>query len=274
MSGPTAKTLDRDRSGARIARRGGCRRSPLLQRISNPAMMLTGKRRPAGRRRSERCSPSLPGADDENGEVAQADDAQSDSNAPAFPGFDGERGGFAGEAADSTPGGAAQGGLAYIDDDSSSYSAIFGNVVGKGKESDYQRVIEALKALSEGRDLEKYFDVDKILAILPPHHRRQSGQLFLRHGANYYICRNGRPDHYLPWDITWPGRVPERRRRIRHQFPHRHARERRGTGVPPLLELLANEEYLDRYHGYLQELIDDYFADGKFEAKISANSTP
>ena len=42
-------------------------------------------------------------------------------------------------------------------------------MVGKGSEEDYQRVIEALKALSEGRDLEKYFDVDQILRYFAAH---------------------------------------------------------------------------------------------------------
>ena len=37
----------------------------------------------------------------------------------------------------------------------------------------------------------------------------------------------------------------------------------------PLLEkLLENDAYLETYHTYLQELIDTYFKDGKFEAKV------
>lgn len=39
----------------------------------------------------------------------------------------------------------------------------------------------------------------------------------------------------------------------------------------PLIEkLFENTEYLERYHSYLQQLIDNYFANGKFEEKINA----
>ncbi len=217
--------------------------------------------------------PSLPGADGGNGEAAQADDAQSDSNAPAFPGFDGGRGGFAGEGDGFNAGrGGSGGSLAYIDDDSSSYSAIFGNVVGKGKESDYQRVIEALKALSEGRDLEKYFDVDKILRYFAAHtivvnlDSYSSGM-----AQNYYICEMDGQITILPWDynLAWGGFQSGGAESVIN-FPIDTPVSGVELASRPLLEkLLANEEYLDRYHGYLQELIDNYFADGKFEAKIS-----
>ena len=65
--------------------------------------------------------------------------------------------------------GSSGGSLEYSDDNSSSYSAIFNNAVGKASENDYQKVIAALKVLSEGKDLEKYFDVDGILRYLAAH---------------------------------------------------------------------------------------------------------
>jgi hypothetical protein len=37
----------------------------------------------------------------------------------------------------------------------------------------------------------------------------------------------------------------------------------------PLIEkLLENENYLSSYHDYLELLMEDYFAEGKFEAKV------
>ncbi|NLY46917.1 MAG: hypothetical protein GX053_13160 [Tissierella sp.] len=54
------------------------------------------------------------------------------------------------------------GSLEYTDDNVESYSSIFNNVVGKGTEKDYKRVVEALKNLSEGNNLEEYFDIDQI----------------------------------------------------------------------------------------------------------------
>ena len=61
------------------------------------------------------------------------------------------------------------GDLKYTDDDISSYSNIFDNVVGKATNSDFKKIIKALKNLSEGNNLEKYFDIDSTLKYLAAH---------------------------------------------------------------------------------------------------------
>lgn len=42
---------------------------------------------------------------------------------------------------------------------------------------------------------------------------------------------------------------------------------------PLISKLLEVPEYLEKYHQYLQEIIDGYFADGKFEQKIDELNT-
>lgn len=180
-------------------------------------------------------------------------------------------GGFARSALNG--GGSSGGSLEYSNDDSSSYSAIFNNVVGKGSEEDYQKVIAALKALSENEDLEKYFDVDQILRYLAAHTVVVNLDSYSSSMAqNYYIYELDGKITILPWDynLAWGGFQSGNASSIIN-FPIDTPVSGVEMSARPLIEkLFANEEYLERYHGYLQELIDKYFANGTFETKINA----
>lgn len=170
-------------------------------------------------------------------------------------------------------GGRGNGGsLEYTTDDISSYGAIFNNVVGKGNDSDYKRVIAALKALSEGKDLEKYFDVDKILRYLAAHavvvnlDSYSSGM-----AQNYYLYENNGKVTILPWDynLAWGGFQSGNASSVVN-FPIDTPVSGVEMSSRPLIDkLLSNTEYLEKYHSYLNELMTGYFADGKWEEKIT-----
>lgn len=168
------------------------------------------------------------------------------------------------------------GSLQYIDDKSSSYSSIFENTVGKGGEADYQRVIKALKALSTGTDLEKYFDVDAILKYLAAHTFVVNLDSYSSSMAqNYYIYEKDGKITILPWDynLAWGGFQSSDAASVIN-FPIDTPVSGVEMADRPLLEkLFANSEYLEKYHQYLQQLIDSYFADGKFEAKVQKLNT-
>ena len=53
--------------------------------------------------------------------------------------------------------------LVYSDDEISSYSNIFDNAITDVDEEDEARLIETLKAISEGENLEDYINVDEVL---------------------------------------------------------------------------------------------------------------
>ncbi|HHW30072.1 MAG TPA: spore coat protein CotH [Clostridiaceae bacterium] len=167
--------------------------------------------------------------------------------------------------------GSSGGSLEYIDDNIESYSAIFNNVVGKGDEKDFQRVIKALKALSEGKDLEKYFDVDKILRYLAAHTIVVNLDSYSSIMAqNYYIYERDGRITILPWDynLAWGGFQSGSASSVIN-FPIDTPVSGVEMSSRPLIDkLFANPEYLERYHSYLQQLIDNYFANGKFEEKI------
>jgi spore coat protein CotH len=204
------------------------------------------------------------------GEMRPGNFSQQSNGEAQLPDING--GGREGDMGGRGPRGNTGGSLAYIDDNTKSYSAIFNNVVGKGKESDYQRVIEALKALSEGQDIEKYFDVDQILRYLAAHTIVVNLDSYSSNMAqNYYIYENDGQITILPWDynMSWGGFQSGDASSVIN-FPIDTPVSGVEMSARPLLEkLFTNTKYLEHYHSYLQQLIDGYFADGKFEAKIN-----
>ncbi|MCM1022617.1 MAG: CotH kinase family protein [Prevotella sp.] len=167
---------------------------------------------------------------------------------------------------------ASGGSLVYTDDEFSSYSAIFGNAVGNGSgEEDWQKVIAALKALNGGEDIEKYFDVDEILRYLAVHTVVVNLDSYSSEMAqNYYIYEYDGVLQILPWDYNYAwGAFQSGSSSDVVNFPI----DTPVSGVemserPLIAKLLENEEYCERYHKYLAELMEKYFDGGKFAQKI------
>ncbi|MGO4987049.1 CotH kinase family protein [Gallicola sp. Sow4_E12] len=164
------------------------------------------------------------------------------------------------------------GSLEYSTDEVSSYGAIFDNVVGKGDDDDFKRVITALKALSEGENLENYFDVDQILRYLAAHTIVVNLDSYSSSMAqNYYLYENDGKITILPWDynLAWGGFQSGSASSVIN-FPIDAPVSGVEMSSRPLIEkLFSNTEYLEKYHGYLQELMANYFTDGKWEEKIT-----
>lgn len=202
---------------------------------------------------------NMPKAQDKNTNTQSTDSSMANNEGPTK--------GKGGNMGASSSGGSLQ----YTDDNSSSYGAIFQNAVGKSEESDYQRVIKALKALSTGTDLEKYFDVDAILKYLAAHTIVVNLDSYSSSMAqNYYIYEKDGKITILPWDynLAWGGFQSSDASSVIN-FPIDTPVSGVEMSNRPLLEkLFENDEYLEKYHQYMQELIDDYFNDGKFEAKV------
>lgn len=179
-----------------------------------------------------------------------------------------DKGGMGGGMGASSSGGS----LVYTDGESSSYSAIFGNAVGNDSgEEDYQKVIAALKALNEGENIEKYFDVDEILRYLAVHTVVVNLDSYSSEMAqNYYIYEYDGVLQILPWDYNYAwGAFQSGSSSAVVNFPI----DTPVSGVemserPLIAKLFENEEYLERYHKYLSELMEKYFEDGSFERKI------
>lgn len=166
--------------------------------------------------------------------------------------------------------------LVYTDDSISSYLSIFDNAETKTDEADHQRVVEAIKNLNEGTDLEKYIDVDTVLRYLAAHTvvvnlDSYSGGM----AHNYYLYENDGQISILPWDYNMAfGGFQSGNASSVVNFPI----DTPVSGVtmeerPLISKLLEVPEYLEKYHQYLQEIMDGYFSDGKFEQKIDELNT-
>jgi hypothetical protein len=92
---------------------------------------------------------------------------------------------------------------------------------------------------------------------------------------NYYIYEKDGKITILPWDynLSWGGFQNSDASSVIN-FPIDTPVSGVEMADRPLLEkLFANSEYVEKYHQYMQELIDSYFADGKFEAKAQELNT-
>lgn len=170
--------------------------------------------------------------------------------------------------------GASSGGgdLKYTDDSIESYASIFENGVGTVKDEEKQLVIEALKALSEGENIEEYFDVDQIIRYFAAHTVVVNLDSYVSNMAqNYYLVENDGVISILPWDYNFAfGAFQSGSASDIVNF----AIDSPVSGVSaedrPLLNMiLESEEYLAKYHEYLQQILNGYFSDGKFAEKIA-----
>ncbi|MBR5337875.1 MAG: CotH kinase family protein [Lachnospiraceae bacterium] len=172
------------------------------------------------------------------------------------PGGGGGFGGFGG-------GGGAN--LNYSDDDLDSYSTIWeGEITGTTK-ADHKRVVTALKNISEGTDLEKYLDVDNILKYMAVHtFSVNMDSLSGNMAHNYYLYEYDGQLNIFPWDYNLSlggmGMSNSSATEIIND-----AIDTPFSGTKFFDKLLENEEYLAKYHEYLQKLVDEYVNGGRFD---------
>lgn len=166
------------------------------------------------------------------------------------------------------------GDLVYVDDEISSYSSIFDNAEFKSNsDQDKQRVITAIKNLNEGTNLEEYFNVDEILRYLAAHTVVVNLDSYSSSMAqNYYIYERDGKITILPWDygLAFGGFQSESADSVVN-FPI----DTPVSGVTmesrPLIDkLLEVPEYKEKYHEYLQQIVDGYFESGIFAQTVMA----
>ncbi len=184
--------------------------------------------------------------------------------------------------------------LAYTDDEISSYSDIFDNSVTDADEESNQRVIAALKALSEGSDLESCLDTDEVIRYFAAHnfvlnYDSYTGNML----HNYYLYENDGKLSMLPWDYNLAfggmgggfGGGKEAGSKSEKSFDKESLTDATSlvnTGIDTPLSgadadsrpmwswISENEEYLEKYHEVYNELLTNYFESGEFEKQIDA----
>ncbi|WP_167958848.1 CotH kinase family protein [Anaerosporobacter faecicola] len=162
--------------------------------------------------------------------------------------------------------------LQYIDDNIESYSTIFDAAVFDTDDSDYERVITAIKNLNAGTDLETYVDVDAVLRYIAANTVLVNlDSYFSSMQHNYYLYEQDGQITMLPWDynLSFAG-FQSKTATSAVNFPI----DTPVSGVtledrPIIAKLFEKEEYLERYHQILQEIVTGYFDSGLFQSTIT-----
>lgn len=170
--------------------------------------------------------------------------------------------------------GSGGGSLVYTDDKINSYSAIFDNAVfNNNSDKDKQRVIKAIKNLNAGLDLEKYLDVNEILRYFAAHTVVVNLDSYISNmQQNYYIYEHSGKITILPWDYSLAfGGFQSGNASSVVNFPIDTPVSGVSMEERPLLNVLLNvEEYRERYHEYLRQIVEGYFESGLYENTIMA----
>jgi len=166
------------------------------------------------------------------------------------------------------------GSLVYTDDESSSYNSIFDNAIFKNSDKDKQRVIEAIKNLNAGTNLEKYIDVDATLRYFAAHTVTVNGDSYTSNmQQNYYLYERKGKLTILPWDygLAFGGFMSSGGASGVVNFPIDTPVSGVNLEDRPLIgKLLEVDEYRERYHEYLRDIAKNYLQGGLWGSTINA----
>ncbi|KAA8501365.1 spore coat protein CotH [Mediterraneibacter catenae] len=170
--------------------------------------------------------------------------------------------------------------LKYTTDNPEEYDNIFRHAKFDCTESDQQRLIQALKVLSEGQgtELESAVNVDEVL-------RYFTVQVFVvnldsylgKTGHNYFLYEEDGVISILPWDynlafatysLGMPDPVNDAGLYVNYPIDTPAAGEIM-TNRPLYHNLMKTEEYFARYHEYFNYFMEKYFENGYFEKKVA-----
>ncbi|MDO9534434.1 MAG: CotH kinase family protein [Bacillota bacterium] len=133
------------------------------------------------------------------------------------------------------------------------------------KNADWSRLIRMLDALNNDGDLEKYLDVDAALRYIAVSTALANFDSYQgRMGHNYYLYEQNGVFTILPWDLnmsfggfSFGGDATS----VYIDEPTQGALAER----PLIASLFANEEYLETYHGYLEEIATEFLSSSYLE---------
>lgn len=209
----------------------------------------------------------------ENGEMPDFSQMPDMSQIPEMPenfedrdftdrgGFGGEKGGKGGMGSDDVK-------LKYIDDSFESYSNIFDNAKTDISDADKSRLIESLKALSSGENIESVVDIKQVIKYFVVHNFVVNGDSYTGNMIhNYYLYEKDGVMSMLPWDYNLAFGT----------FQSSDATSAVNSAIdspvsggdisdrPMIAWIFENEEYTNLYHKYFTQFISEFFDSGKVE---------
>ncbi len=208
----------------------------------------------------------------ENGEMPDFSQMPDMSQIPEMPeNFEnrdfagrGEKGGMGGMGSDDVK-------LKYIDDSFESYPNIFDNAKTDITDADKSRLIESLKALSNGENIESVVDIEQVIKYFVVHNFVVNGDSYTGNMIhNYYLYEKDGVMEMLPWDYNLAFGT----------FQSSDATSAVNSAIdspvsggdisdrPMIAWIFENEEYTNLYHEYFTQFISEFFDSGKVEKII------
>ena len=162
--------------------------------------------------------------------------------------------------------------LKYIDDDAESYSNIFDSAKTDITEADKNRLIEALRKLSSGEDLDSTVDIDAVIRYFVVHNfvvnfDSYTGSMI----HNYYLYEKDGQLQMIPWDynLAFGGFQSSGSATSLVNYPIDSPVSGGNASDRPMIAwIFENEEYTELYHKYFSEFIATYFDSGYFAEMI------
>lgn len=154
--------------------------------------------------------------------------------------------------------------LNYTDDNEDSYSAIWEGEITSSSSSDRKRVIEALKNISAGTNVESYADTDNILRYMAVHvFSVNDDSLSGNMAHNYYLYESKGKLNMIPWDYNLAfggmGQSANASSVINSAIDD-------NFGSTDFFDVfLQDENYSSIYHEYLRKIAKEYVESGKFD---------
>ena len=162
--------------------------------------------------------------------------------------------------------------LKYIDDDIASYSTITESAEFKTTtEADYQKIVDMIKNLNKGENLEEYLNVEEILKYFAVNTflvnlDSYSGGMY----HNYYLYERDGVFEMLPWDLNMSfAGFGVNNASSAVNFPIDSPVTGTLEDAPLIGKLLEVDEYKELYHSYLNKIIENYISNDGFNNLVT-----
>lgn len=162
--------------------------------------------------------------------------------------------------------------LKYIDDYIDSYSILRDSAVFKDTtDKDFKNIIDLMKSLKTGKNIENYLNVDEVLKYFAVNTflvnlDSYSGGMY----HNYYLYEKDGVSEILPWDLNMSfGGFAVKDGEKAINFPIDSPVTGNLEDAPLIGKLLENDDYKEIYHKYLKQISDNYFSSGTFNNRVT-----
>ena len=186
-------------------------------------------------------------------------------------------------------------GLVYVGDNPKSYKAIFDTAVFTITEKDKKRLINSIKKLNSGEDLDNVIDIEPVIKYFAVHSFVDNYDSYTSlFSHNYYLYeRNGKLS-LIPWDynLAYGALTIEAGNAFVDSFSDYIIFDKKTYGMkagksmvnypidtpvftvgleerPMICQIINNEEYYELYHKYYSQFISEYFESGYFDTFYS-----